>query len=109
MVKIVNHIKLFFLLLGLVAIGITSCNKEPEYTPVSHSSTAIEEFWLEKTESNRNLNRPYQGMILGDTAIHMLVDYGTDITAIEPTIFSLADSISPKRKQNFTNPVQYTL
>ena len=109
MVKTVNHIKFFFFLLGLIAIGITSCNKEPEYTPVSYSSAVIEEFWLEKTVSNPNLNRAYQGMIMGDTAIHMLVDYGTEITSIEPTIFSLADSISPKGKQNFTNPVQYTL
>ncbi len=109
MVKTVNHIKLFFFFLGLVAIGITSCNKEPEYTPVSYSNTVVEEFWLEKTISNPNLNRPYQAMVMGDTAIHLLVDYGTDITAIEPTIISMADSVSPKGKQNFTNPIQYTL
>ncbi len=109
MVKTVNQIKLFFFFLGLIAMGITSCNKEPLFTPVSHSRAVIEEFWLEKTESNPNLNRPYQGMVMGDTAIRLLVDYGTDITAIEPTILEYADSISPKGKQNFTNPVQYTL
>ena len=110
MTKTVNLIKLSFFLLGLIAIGaMTSCNKEPLYTPVSHSSAVVEEFWLEKTENNPNLNRPYQGMIVSDTAIRLMVDYGTDITAIEPTIISAADSITPKGKQNFTRPVQYTL
>jgi alpha-tubulin suppressor-like RCC1 family protein len=110
MVKTVNIIKAFFFILGVIAIGtITSCNKEPLYTPVSYSSAVIEEFWLEKTESNPNLNRPYQGMVVGDSAIRLLVDYGTDITALEPTIISAADSMSPRGKQNFTNPVQYTL
>jgi alpha-tubulin suppressor-like RCC1 family protein len=110
MLKMVRLNKLFSYTLGLVAmVTIASCNKEPLYTPVSYSSSVIKEFWLEKTASNANLNRPYQGMIMGDTAIRLLVDYGTDITAVEPTIFSLADSISPKGKQNFTNPVQYTL
>jgi alpha-tubulin suppressor-like RCC1 family protein len=109
MIKTVNLIKLSFFILGLVAIGLTGCNKEPQYTPVSLSSTVIGDFWLEKTESNPNLNRPYQGMIVNDTAIRLMVDYGTDITALEPTILFLADSISPKGKQNFTNPVQYTL
>ncbi len=109
MAKTVKHIKLSFLLLGLIAIGITSCNKEPEYIPVSYNSTVIEEFWLEKTVSNPNINRPYQAMVMGDSAIHLLVDYGTDITAIEPTIIAYADSIRPSGKQNFSNPVQYTV
>jgi alpha-tubulin suppressor-like RCC1 family protein len=109
MIKTNDLIKLPFFILGLVALGLTGCNKEPQYTPISHSSTVIGDFWLEKTESNPSLNRPYQGMILGDTAVRLMVDYGTDITALEPTILSLADSISPKGKQNFTNPVQYTL
>jgi len=109
MSKTVNLIKLSSFLLGLMAIGISSCNKEPEYVPVSYNSTAIEEFWLEKTVSNPNLNRPYQAMVMGDSAIHLLVDYGTDITAIEPTIIAYADSIRPTGKQNFSNPVQYTV
>ena len=73
MAKTVNLIKISFFLLGLIAIGITSCNKEPEYIPVSYNSTVIEEFWLEKTVSNPNLNRPYQAMVMGDSAIHLLV------------------------------------
>src|SRR5688572_28045877 len=109
MSKTVNLIKFSFIFLSLIVIGITSCNKEPLYTPVSQSSAVIEEFWLEKTESNPNLNKPYQGMVKGDSAIQLMVDYGTDITALEPTILSLADSISPKGKRNLTNPVQYTL
>ena len=79
------------------------------YTPESNKSTTVYEFWLEKTASNSNLNRPYQGMIIGDTAIRLMVDYGTDITALEPTIFADAESIEPKGKQNFTNPVRYTV
>ena len=110
MLKTGNLIKLIFFFLGLVAVGtMTSCNKEPEYTAPVRSSTELGEFWLEKSGNNPNLNRYYQGMILGDSAVHLMVDYGTDITAIEPTILSLADSISPKGKQNFTNPVQYKL
>ena len=35
---------------------------------------------------------------MGDTAIRLLVDYGTDITALEPTIFAYADSIASNRK-----------
>jgi alpha-tubulin suppressor-like RCC1 family protein len=110
MVKTFHLIKRSFFLSGLLAIGvIAGCNKAPVYTPPSRGSAVIEEFWLEKTEGNPNLNRPYQGMISGDTAIRLMVDYGTDITALEPTILSMADSISPKGKQNFTNPVQYKL
>jgi alpha-tubulin suppressor-like RCC1 family protein len=110
MFKKVHLITLSLFLIGLIVMGImSSCNKEPIYTPVSHSNSTIEDFWLEKTVSNPGLNRPFQGMILGDSAIHLMVDYGTDITALEPTIISLADSISPKGKQNFSNPVQYTL
>jgi len=48
-------------------------------------------------------------MIMGDTAVHLTVDYGTNITALEPTIFTDADSTFPKGKQNFSNPVKYTL
>jgi alpha-tubulin suppressor-like RCC1 family protein len=103
-----NFKKLRFILVGVLAISaIIGCNKEPAFTPVSYSTASVDEFWLEKTASNPNINRPYQGMILGDTAIHMLVDYGTDITALEPTVFTSADSIAPKGKQNFTNPIQY--
>ena len=95
---------------ALITIGmILGCNKEPAYTPVSQSDTRIYEFWLEKTESNPNLKRAYPGMIVGDSAIRLMVDYGTDITALEPTIISGSDSIFPKGKQNFTSPVNYTL
>jgi len=90
-------------------IAITGCNKDPEYTPASTARAVINEFWLEKTTANSALNRPYQGMILGDTAIHLMVDYGTNITALEPTLYTDADSIAPTGKQNFTNPVQYTV
>ncbi len=108
MLKTVN--KLFSLLTALfLVVAFTACNKEPLYTPTSSSSTAVYDFWLEKTASNTNLNRPYQGMILGDSAVHLVVDYGTDITALEPTVFTDADSIAPKGKQNFTTPVKYTL
>src|SRR6516164_4221565 len=106
----IKRVKLKFILIGLVAItAISSCNKEPGYTAVSTNTANIYDFWLEKTANNPNLNRPYQGMILGDTAIHMLVDYGTNITALEPTVIQYADSIYPKGKQNFTKPVQYTV
>src|SRR5688572_3754549 len=109
MLKTGNLIKLSFFILGVIAIGtFTSCNKEPGYTAPVRSSSVIGEFWLEKTESNPGVNRPYQAMITGDS-IRMMVDYGMDITSLEPTILSLADSISPKGKQNFTNPVRYTL
>jgi hypothetical protein len=90
-------------------VALTACNKEPVYTPTSTSSTSLYDFWLEKTTNNTNLNRPYQGMIIGDSAVYLMVDYGTNITALEPTIFSDADSIAPKGKQNFLNPVKYTL
>ncbi|WP_209141976.1 MULTISPECIES: RCC1 domain-containing protein [Niastella] len=88
---------------------MTGCNKDPEYIPVHDKSTVIFDFWLEKTTSNPKLNRPYQGMLLGDTAIRLMVDYGTDITALEPTITAYSDSVEPKGKQNFTNPVRYTV
>ena len=90
-------------------VALIACNKEPVYTPTSTSSTSLYDFWLEKTTNNSNLNRPYQGMIIGDSAVYLMVDYGTNITALEPTIFSDADSIAPKGKQNFSNPVKYTL
>ena len=105
----VNFLQLAFYFLGVIALGaITGCNKEPMYTPVSFKSTEISDFWLEKTSSNPTINRPYQAMISGDT-IRLLVDYGTNITSLEPTIFADADSIYPTGKQNFSNPVQYRL
>ena len=94
---------------GFLITVLISCNKEPAYTPPVLSNADIYDFWLEKTASNPNLNRPYEGMIVGDTAIRLTVDYGTDITSIEPTIFSDADSIAPTGKQNFINPVRYTV
>ena len=102
--KIFSLVTASFFILALIA-----CNKEPVYTPTSTSSTSLYDFWLEKTTNNSNLNRPYQGMIVGDSAVYLMVDYGTNITALEPTIFSDADSIAPKGKQNFSNPVKYTL
>jgi len=48
-------------------------------------------------------------MLLGDTAVHITVDYGTDITALEPNVQANADSILPRGKQDFTNPVKYTI
>src|SRR5687767_6143038 len=110
MQKTINFFKGFCFFLSLfILAALVSCNKEPVYTPVSTARATIDEFWLEKTVSNTKLNRPYQGMIKGDTAIHMTVDFGTDITALEPTVFSTADSIAPTGKQNFTNPVKYTV
>jgi alpha-tubulin suppressor-like RCC1 family protein len=108
MLKTVNKIISLIVSLFLI-VAFTACNKEPIYTPVSTSTTSLYDFWLEKTASNTNLNRPYQGMIMGDTAVHLMVDYGTNITALEPTIFTDADSIAPKGKQNFTNAVKYTV
>jgi hypothetical protein len=108
MLKTVN--KIFSLIVSLfLIVAFTACNKEPVYTPVPTSTTSLYDFWLEKTAGNTSLNRPYQGMIMGDTAVHLMVDYGTNITALEPTIFTDADSIAPKGKQNFTNAVKYTL
>lgn len=108
--KTTNFLRPFSFFISLFFIAaMVGCNKEPVYTPPSGSSTVIYDFWLEKTAGNTTLNRPYQGMIMGDTAIHLTVDYGTDITALEPTIFSYADSVAPKGKQNFSNPVKYTL
>ena len=105
----VNFLQLAIYLLGIIALGaMTGCNKQPAYTPVSSKSTEISDFWLEKTSSNPTINRPYQAMISGDT-IRVMVDYGTNITSLEPTIFADADSIYPKGKQNFSNPVQYKL
>lgn len=110
MQKTFNHIRLFTYVLCLVAIATSiGCNKEPLYTPPSLKNTAINDFWLEKTNSNPAINRPYQGMIVGDSAIRLTVDYGTDISALEPTVFANADSVFPTGKQNFTNPVRYTL
>src|SRR3982751_133286 len=108
MLNTVNKIFSLFCTSFLI-VALTACNKEPVYTPVSNANTTVYDFWLEKTSSNTSLNRAYEGMIIGDTAIHLLVDYGTDITALEPTVFSDADSIAPKGKQNFSNPVKYTL
>ena len=110
MQKTFNHIRLFYFVLCVVgAVAGIGCNKEPLYTPPSFKSAAINDFWLEKTNSNPAINRPYQGMIVGDTAIRLMVDYGTDISALEPTIIADADSIFPSGKQNFTNPVHYTV
>jgi alpha-tubulin suppressor-like RCC1 family protein len=108
MLKTVNKI-VSLLCTTFFIVGFTACNKEPAYTPESMNTTSLYDFWLEKTTSNTNLNRPYQGMVMGDTAVHLMVDYGTDITALEPTLFSDADSIAPKGKQNFSNPIKYTL
>lgn len=108
--KTVNLLQACSFFLGLAVFGaLAGCNKEPEFTPPSYSSAVINDFWLEKTQSNPTLSRPYQAMIVGDTAIRLTVDYGTDITALEPTIFSDADSIAPKGKQNFSSPVRYTV
>src|SRR6476619_3304596 len=87
----------FALCVSVVAV-ITGCKKETIYTPVSSNNTVLYDFWLEETQSNTSLNRPYQGMIVGDT-VRLTVDYGTDITALEPTVFADADSILPKGKQ----------
>lgn len=97
----------YFVCLGLLIIA--GCNKTPSYTPDSGNSTHLYGFQLEKTASNSKLNRFYDGMLLGDTAVHLTVDYGTDITALEPTVLANADSIFPKGKQDFTNPVKYTI
>ena len=108
--KTFNLLQPSFLILSMIVLGMmSSCNKEPIYNPTSFKSEFIYEFWLERSHANSNLNRPYQGMIVGDTAIKLLVDYGTDITALEPTIIADADSILPKGKQNFSGPVQYTI
>lgn len=108
--KKISLLQLFLGLIGLLLLAaITSCNKEPVYTRPSFKSAEIYDFWLEKTINNATINRPYQAMIVGDTAIRLTVDYGTDITALEPTIFAETDSISPKGKQNFSNPVRYTV
>ena len=104
-----NLLQLYPGLLALVVVAMLSCNKEPAYTPPSWKSTVIHDFWLEKTTNNSGINRPYQGMIVGDTAIRIMVDYGTDITSLEPTIFAEADSIFPAGKQNFSNTVRYTV
>jgi alpha-tubulin suppressor-like RCC1 family protein len=96
-----------FLLCG-VAI-LTGCNKDPLYTPDSGNTTQLYGFELEKTISNTKLSRYYEGMIMGDTAVHLTVDFGTDITALEPTVLASADSVFPKGKQDFTNPVKYTI
>ncbi|AEW00023.1 hypothetical protein A4D02_29200 [Niastella koreensis] len=110
MLRIANSLQLLSLAAGLFFTGaMAGCNKDPEYTPVVTTSEVVYDFWLEKTASNPNLNRPYRGMILGDTAIRLMVDYGTDITALEPTIIAYTDSIEPTGKQNFTNPVKYTI
>ena len=110
MLKKFNILQLCSSLVGLlVLVAMVGCNKEPAYTPVSRKSAVIEEFWLEKTIANPAINRPYQGMIVGDTAIHLMVDYGTDISALEPTIVVAADSIYPTGKQNFSSPVRYTV
>ena len=101
-------LQIVFCLLGMFTLVATSCNKEPGYTPTTSKSTNIDEFWLEKTKSNPSINRAYQGMIAGDT-IRLVVDYGIDITALEPTVFADADSITPIGKQNFTNPIRYTV
>lgn len=102
-------LKLVALILYVILVAaITSCNKEKLYVPQSNSNTEVYDFWLEKTQSNTNLNRAYQGMIDGDS-IRLTVDYGTDISALEPTVFADADSILPKGKQNFTNPVKYNV
>lgn len=90
-------------------MALAGCNKDPYYAPSSNNSTRLLGFGLEKTQSNPSLNRYYDGMMLGDSAVHITVDYGTDITALEPTILAYADSILPKGKQNFTNPVKYTI
>jgi alpha-tubulin suppressor-like RCC1 family protein len=90
-------------------VAITGCNKVPPYTPQSGNTTQLDGFGFEKTTSNPNLNRFYEGMILGDTAVHITVDYGTDVTSLEPTVLVFADSIFPKGKQNFTSPVNYKI
>ncbi len=96
-----------FLLCSLAIIA--GCNKAPLYTPDSGNTTQLDGFELEKTTSNANLGRYYNGMVMGDTAVHLTVDYGTDITSLEPTVLANADSIFPKGKQNFTSPVNYTV
>jgi alpha-tubulin suppressor-like RCC1 family protein len=92
----------------LFIAAVTGCNKEQVYVPTPSKTAEIYDFWLEKTQSNTKLNRDYEGMIAGDS-IRLTVDYGTDITSLEPTIFADADSIAPKGKQNFTAPVKYTI
>ena len=90
-------------------LALAACNKEPLYTPVSGNTTQLYDFQLERTTSNPQLGRFYNGMILGDTAVHLTVDYGTDISSIEPTVLANADSILPKGKQDFRSPVSYTI
>jgi len=110
MIKTNIFFRHFSFCLGLLCIGaIVGCNKEPAYTPPPSTDTNVYDFWLEKTANNASLNRAYEGMIVGDSAIRLTVDYGTDITALEPTIFAYADSILPKGKQNFSNPIKYTV
>jgi alpha-tubulin suppressor-like RCC1 family protein len=99
----------YFLFLCFCLLAVAGCNKDPLYTPASTNSTQMLGFGLERTQSNPNLNRYYDGMIVGDTAVRLTVDYGTDITSLEPTLIAYADSVFPKGKQNFTNPVKYTV
>jgi alpha-tubulin suppressor-like RCC1 family protein len=101
--------RVYFSLFCLGLIGMAGCNKVPPYTPDSGNTTQLYGFGLEKTVSNPNLNRYYEGMIMGDTAVHLTVDYGTDISSLEPTVIAYADSIFPRGKQNFTSPVSYTI
>jgi len=108
MLKKIISVKLVAFVLAWV-LAVAACNKQPLYTPVSDKSTMIYDFWLEKTLSNPNLNRPYQAMVIGDTVIRLMVDFGTDITSLEPTIIADADSVRPAGKQNFSSPVRYTV
>ncbi len=97
----------YFVLCSLIVA--TACNKDPLYVPESGNTTQLYGFGLERTTSNSKLNRFYNGMVLGDTAVHLTVDYGTDISSLEPTVLANADSILPKGKQDFTGPVKYTI
>lgn len=98
-------VKSYLVIFGLILF--VSCSKKHDVTIIKSSAKLISSFSL-------NAFNPVIAGIVNQTArtISLNVPYGTDVTALVPTIMvSDGASVSPISGQaaNFTNPVQYTV
>ncbi len=108
--------KFLYIIILLCICTLPACKKRhesgnntqnPPPVPTPSSSKDITSFIL-KAVDNSVLFADTAGLITEDTII-IFVRYGTNVTALKPTIVQTGVSISPQSgsNMNFTSPVQY--
>src|SRR5690606_7354486 len=105
---------IFYFLSLFLSIGITSCSSDDDggntnETPKSNAK-AITSFKFNVT-GNEGLDENIAAVIdENDKTISATVPYGTDITALLPTIeVSEGATVSPEGEQDFSSEVTYTV